>query len=75
MPTDIVTQMTEHSELRPLDFQEQVLRLVRWSEYPVLHGVSGKKLSQFIGTISESDLQLMSQSIKEGCTQVDIDGW
>lgn len=38
-------------------------------------GTRGKDLLKFVGSISPEDLELMESAIKEGCEQVDSDGW
>ena len=38
-------------------------------------GVPGKKLLRFVGTISEEDLEIMSQAIEEECEKIDWDEW
>ena len=38
-------------------------------------GTRGKELLKFVGSISPEDLELMKFAIKEGCEQVDPDGW
>jgi hypothetical protein len=55
--------------------QRQVLEFARTLTTPPLQGVRGSNLLQFAGTIDESDLEAMSQAIKDGCERVDTDEW
>ena len=75
MTSAVVTQVVNHLESMPLNLQEQVLAFVRALDTAIRRGVSGQQLLQFVGTIDEDDLQLMSQAIEDGCEQVDLNEW
>jgi len=57
----------------PVQQQRQVLEFARTLATP--QGVRGADLLQFAGTIDESDLETMSQAIKDGCERIDADEW
>lgn len=61
-------QLEESQRLQVLDF---VTFLV--NKKPV--GISGQNLLHFSVTISEEDLELMSQAIKEECDRIDWNEW
>ena len=59
----------------PVERQRQVLEFARTLATPPLQGVRGSTLLQFAGTIDESDLEVMSQAIEDGCERIDADEW
>ena len=59
----------------PVEQQRQVLEFARTLATSPLQGVRGSNLLQFAGTIDESDLEAMSQAIKDGCERIDADEW
>ncbi|MFO7905793.1 MAG: hypothetical protein ACQESR_25245 [Planctomycetota bacterium] len=59
----------------PVEQQRQVLEFARTLAKPSVQGVRGSNLLQFAGTIDESDLEAMSQAIKDGCERIDADEW
>ena len=58
----------------PVEQQRQVLEFARTLATP-LQGVRGSNLLRFAGTIDQSDLEAMSQAIKDGCERIDADEW
>jgi hypothetical protein len=58
----------------PVEKQRQVLEFA-WTLATPLQGVCGSNLLQFAGTIDKSDLESMSQAIKDGCERIDADEW
>ncbi len=68
---EIVTQLKTLS----LEQQRQVLDFMlelsdkQPKQYP------GKNLLQLVGTISKEDLEIMKQTIKDGCEQIDESEW
>jgi len=40
-----------------------------------LEETAGQRVAKLAGTISASDLDLMSHAIAEGCERIDIDEW
>ena len=63
--------------LKTLSFekQRQVLDFTRWLAGKPPKQYPGKNLLQFVGTISKEDLEIMKQTIEEGCEQVDESEW
>lgn len=59
----------------PVEQQQEVLEFARTLAAPPIQGARGSDLLQFAGTIDESDLELMSQAIKDGCERIDADEW
>ena len=55
--------------------QRQVLEYARTLTTPRIEGVRGSSLLRFAGTIDDSDLDAMSQAIKDGCERIDADEW
>ena len=71
----IETELTTCLVKLPVEKQRQVLEFARTLATPPLQGVRGSDLLQFAGTIDESDLDAMSQTIKDGCERIDADEW
>lgn len=59
----------------PVEQQRQVLQFARALAAPALRGVRGSDLLQFAGTIDESDLEAISQAIRDGCERIDASEW
>jgi hypothetical protein len=57
------------------DLQYRVLEFAQTLVGSQIHGIPGKQLLNFAGTISPTDIQLMREAIEQGCEQVDIDEW
>ncbi|MBD1925468.1 hypothetical protein H6F74_04090 [Trichocoleus sp. FACHB-90] len=55
--------------------QQQVLDFARFLAMTKPVAVPGKELLRFAGAIPADDLNLMTQAIKEGCEQVDLNEW
>ena len=51
------------------------LRILDFAKTLSPAGVKGESLLCFEGSITNEDLNLMSQAIEEGCEQVDMSGW
>jgi hypothetical protein len=65
----------EQLDHMPYEVQHKVLDYAQsLVPYP-LKGTSGKLLLRFSGIIEAEDIMVMTQAIKEGCEQVDIDEW
>jgi hypothetical protein len=75
MDTSILDRLIEELKAMPEDLQYRVLEFAQTLVGLQIHGVPGKQLLNFAGTISPNDIQLMSRAIEQGCEQVDIDGW
>ncbi|SFI88768.1 hypothetical protein [Planctomicrobium piriforme] len=55
--------------------QRQVLEFARTLTLSPVPGRQGARLLRFAGTIDASDLDAMSQAIKDGCERSDHDEW
>ncbi|MEH2248818.1 hypothetical protein [Nostoc sp.] len=75
MDTSILARLIEELKVMPEDLQYRVLEFARALIGLQIHGVPGRKLLNFAGTISPNDIQLMREAIEQGCEQVDIDKW
>ena len=54
------------NKLTPVQ-QKQILNSVLSFLGEPIRGISGKELLKFVGTISKEDLEIMKQTIEEGC--------
>jgi hypothetical protein len=59
----------------PVNKQREVLDFARTLAASPLQGVRGADLLRFAGTIDKSDVDAMSQAIKDGCEGIDADEW
>jgi hypothetical protein len=75
MDDRIVNQVLENLQALPDNLQRRVLNFARFLRLSEPHGVAGKDLLQFAGTIPAADLRLISQAIEDGCEQVDSNEW
>ena len=75
MVMPIATEIYEKVQILPNNFQYQVLSFVRTLETFTQEGTLGKNLLKFAGTIPLEDLEVMSETIKAGCEQVDLNEW
>lgn len=75
MDTPILNRLIEELKAMPEDLQYRVLEFAQTLVGSQIHGVPGKQLLNFAGTISPNDIQLMHEAIEQGCEQVDIDEW
>lgn len=75
MTNTIITQVVEKLNHLPDNLQRKVLEFVETLQVSVQHGVPGRQLLHFAGTIPADDLQLMSTAIEAGCEQVDLNEW
>ena len=71
LKTELLEQM---EKLTPLQ-QKQVLDFALELSGELSKRYPGKNLLQFAGTISKEDLEIMKQTIEEGCEQVDESEW
>lgn len=69
--TEIVAQLDQ----LPDDLQQRVLDFAKALASSQPKGVPGKQLLDFAGVIEKDDLEAMTQAIKAGCEQVDLDEW
>ena len=56
----------------PIEQQRQALEFERAFVTTRVHGVPGKDLLRFEGTINHEDLMTIEQTIKEGCERVNL---
>ncbi|MEH1875207.1 hypothetical protein [Nostoc sp.] len=75
MDTPITLRLIEELKVMPEDLQYRVLEFARTLVGSQIHGVPGKQLLNFAATISPNDIQLMRETIEQGCEQVDINDW
>ncbi|MDE0314286.1 MAG: hypothetical protein OXM61_05245 [Candidatus Poribacteria bacterium] len=68
---EIVQQLKSLS----LEQQRQVLDFILELSAEPLKQYPGKNLLQLVGTISKEDLEIMKQTIEEGCEQIDESEW
>ncbi|MDI6767071.1 MAG: hypothetical protein QME52_09645 [Bacteroidota bacterium] len=54
---------------------QEVLEFIRSLIHSRQTGVSGKTLLSFVGKIAPGDLELMKQTIEEGCEKVNTNEW
>ena len=59
----------------PIDRQRQVVQFARALERITHSGVPGSALISFAGSISPSDLHVISQAVEEDCERVDAHEW
>lgn len=75
MSTLIVDRIVEQLKALPYESQQRVLEFARGLQDSTPHGLPGDRLLRFAGVIPPDDLQLMQQTIEEGCERVDADEW
>ncbi len=75
MSNPIVTQVVEKIANLPDDLKRKVLEFVQRLTTSAKHGVPGRQLLRFAGTIPYDDVQLMRKTIEDGCEQVDLNEW
>ncbi len=68
---EILKQLEKLNE----DEQRRVLQLIQSMQERSKRGTPGKDLLSFAGSISESDLSEMEQSIEQDCEKVNTDKW
>lgn len=75
MDTAIGDKVIEQLKALPQDLQPRVLEFPRVLAPFTPHGVPGRQLLRFVGTISPEDAELMREVIEQGCEQVDANKW
>ncbi len=75
MSTPIVDKVIEQLKELPSELQWRVLEFTRVLAASTPHGVPGRQMLRFAGTIAPDDLQRMRDAIDAGCEQVDSNGW
>jgi hypothetical protein len=69
-------QIDKKLEVLPVDIQRKVLFYIdHLTESVAPSGVSGKKLIEFAGTLSEEDAEELIRIIEEGCERIDDNEW
>ena len=77
----VMTAQTLEAEIRkqldqlPPEQQRQVLEFARSLVATRIRGVPGKDLLRFAGVIDTEDLNIMKQTIEEGCEKIDLNEW
>ncbi|NEQ73733.1 MAG: hypothetical protein F6K23_12150 [Okeania sp. SIO2C9] len=59
----------------PQHLQYQVLEFARKLLKTQVRDISGTQLLPFAGSISPEDLQIIGETIKQDCEQIDINEW
>jgi hypothetical protein len=75
MDTPLIREIAKKIKTLPDNLQRQVMIFVDALQVSSMHGVYGKLLLEFAGSISLDDLSLMEQAIESGCEQVDGSEW
>ncbi len=73
--TNVEKQLRKQLEHLPIEQQHQVLEFARALVKTNVHGVPGKNLLRFAGTIDSEDLITIKKTINEGCEKVNSDEW
>jgi hypothetical protein len=68
-------EVTERLDALPPEDQRKVLELARALTERHPAGVSGRDLLRFMGTIEETDLDVMRRAIEEDCERVNDSEW
>jgi len=71
----IVDKVIEQLKALPHELQWRVLEFTRALAVSTPHGVPGRQLLRFAGSIPMDDVQLMREAIEQGCEQVDANEW
>ena len=75
MDTPIVNEVVENMRDMPHELQWRVLEFARALAQSTPHGLPGKQMLRFAGTISLADIDLMRADIEKSCEQVDLNEW
>jgi len=73
--TNLKQEICDRLDSLPSEDQRKVLALARALDKSRPAGVSGKALLRFIGSIDETDLDIMRRTIEEDCERVDENEW
>jgi len=73
--TTVEKQLKEQLGYLPDEQQHQVLAFARTLVKSKGHGVPGKNLLRFAGTIDSEDLIAIEKTIREECEKVNLDEW
>jgi len=68
-------ELHQQLEVLPVNQQRQVLDFARALAATQPQGVPGQSLLSFAGTITASDLALMSQAVQEECEHINLQEW
>jgi hypothetical protein len=75
MNNSIVEKVIEQLQFLPQELQWRVLEFTRTLAASNPRGVAGFQLIRFAGAIPMNDVQIMKETIEQGCEQVDRDEW
>jgi len=73
--TTLVDKVVDQLKTLPYEMQWRVFEFTRALAVSAPRGVPGLQLLRFAGAIPPDDLQLMRQTIEEGCERVDTNEW
>ncbi|MGD1712878.1 hypothetical protein [Dapis sp. BLCC M172] len=69
MSLSVIDEVVEQLKTMPKHLQYQVLEFAHKLPKTQVRGIPGKKLLPFCDSISPEDLQMMGETIKQGCEQ------
>ncbi|MCL4505206.1 MAG: hypothetical protein M1140_04160 [Chloroflexi bacterium] len=75
MDTPIVNEVVEQMKDLPYELQRRVLEFTRALVLSTPHGVPGRHLLRFAGSIPPADVNVMRDTIEQGCERVDANEW
>jgi hypothetical protein len=75
MDRRIADKVVEQLNELPQELQWRVLEFTRALAQSAPHGLPGRQLLPFEGTISPEEAQRMREAIEQGCERVDTHEW
>ena len=75
MDISIVEKVVEQLKSLPQELQWRVLEFTRALAISTPHGIAGAQLLRFAGAIPMDDVNIMRETIEQGCEQVDAHEW
>jgi hypothetical protein len=72
----IKSQIVKEVDVLPLDLQKKVLDFIKLiTDSTTPRGVSGKRLMNIAGLMTEDEADELSQIIEDGCERIDYNEW
>jgi hypothetical protein len=71
----LIDKVVEQLKTLPYELQLRVYEFTRDLAVSAPHGVPGRQLLRFAGTIPADDVRLMSRAIEENCERIDNNEW
>jgi hypothetical protein len=75
MDTPLIDQVMTQLAALPPDLQWRVLEFTQSLRRSTPHGIQGRQLLRFAGTLSPDDAHQMRQEIEACCERVDVSAW